>query len=131
MEKMTEQFKGAGEKAGENYVQYLLDQMAIKDNQLENLKAINESLNNYIDNNLQEGDSLPDSFVQKTRKIMEPAFYMVFVDDLTTPILKSSDLDKCYESASMLAKQKDNEVYILAHYDTLQREIIIKSINKK
>jgi chromosome segregation ATPase len=46
--KMTEQFKEAGEKAGENYVQYLLEQIAIKDKQMENLKASNESLRDEI-----------------------------------------------------------------------------------
>ncbi len=132
MVKMTEQFKEAGEKAGENYVQYLLDQIAIKDNRLENLKAINESLNSYIDNNLQEGDSLPDSFVEKTRKIMEPAFYMVIRQmhskSCETRVVQFDTEEQAFEYANDLAKGTDSEVHVLAHHETYQRTITIEQV---
>ena len=186
--KMTEQFREAGEKSGENYVQYedsvimglyhklkeAKEYIEMQDDQIINLrnelKEANcyiesqkidiENLENEIDklkkelkddreyiaqqsqqieqaaiiignlkNELSEtivSDAFGNSFVEKTRKIMEPAFYMVFVDGMVfSPTEKHKTLEDAITEANRLSTNNESVVHVLAHVESYQRKITI------
>lgn len=124
-----------------SYVQYLLEQIAIKDKQLkEDSEFINQQSQQIeqaaiIIGNLKNelsativSDAFGNSFVEKNRKIMEPAFYMVFVDGMSSATVKHKTLEDAIKEANRLATNNERVVHVLAHVESYQRKITIEQV---
>jgi hypothetical protein len=138
--KMTEQFKEAGEKAKkkkyadwgarERYWQNLLKEakeyIEMQDDQIKNLRNELSLANQYETTTISDGNG--KTFVEKTRKIMEPAFYMIYVEHMSAATVKHKTLDDAINEANRIAATTNNVVHILAHHESYQRKVTIELI---
>jgi precorrin-6B methylase 2 len=56
---------------------------------------------------------------------MEPAFYMIFIDGMSSPTVKHKTIEDALKEAKRLVINTTSEVHILAHHETYKREIHI------